>query len=85
MAFHGGMLRLSLCVCVSVKDKVRTVRGCGWLKETKAAVGECYTRTGTKDIMVTYCHCDKDNCNSGNSVLASLGLSAVFVVLTRLF
>lgn len=64
---------------------MRTVRGCGWLKEDKVKPGECYTRTGTKDVMVTYCHCDTDECNSGNSVLASLGLSAVFLALTRLF
>ncbi|XP_045132432.1 uncharacterized protein LOC123516812 [Portunus trituberculatus] len=68
-----------------IKEHVRTVRGCGWLEETKAKPGECYTRTGTKDVMVTYCHCDSDECNSGNSVLASLGLSAVFLALTRLF
>lgn len=69
----------------TIKEHVRTVRGCGWLEEKKAETGECYTKKGTKDVMVTYCHCDTDYCNSGNSVLASLGLSAVFLALTRLF
>ncbi|XP_071532617.1 UPAR/Ly6 domain-containing protein crok-like [Panulirus ornatus] len=69
----------------SIQNEVRTVRGCGWLEETKAPVGGCYTRTGTKDIMVTYCHCDHDECNSGNTVMASVGLAAVVLMLTKLF
>ncbi|XP_042242012.1 uncharacterized protein LOC121879420 isoform X2 [Homarus americanus] len=68
-----------------IQEEVRTVRGCGWLQEKKVHAGGCYTRTGTKDIMITYCHCEENNCNSGNSVLVSMGLAAVLLVLTKIF
>ncbi|KAK8751354.1 hypothetical protein OTU49_014356, partial [Cherax quadricarinatus] len=68
-----------------IESEVRTVRGCGWLEERKAPVGGCYTRTGTKEVMITYCHCNHDNCNSGNSFLASVGLATALLLLTKLF
>ncbi|KAK3855634.1 hypothetical protein Pcinc_037980, partial [Petrolisthes cinctipes] len=73
-----------------IQEEVRTVRGCGWIKEVKADIGECYTRTGTKDIMVTYCHCDKDKCNgattlftSTTSVTLATATTTLALVLTR--
>nr|XP_045606914.1 uncharacterized protein LOC123763680 [Procambarus clarkii] len=68
-----------------IETEVRTVRGCGWVEEKKAPVGSCYTRTGTKDVMVTYCHCNEDNCNSGNSVMSCLGLATALLILIKLF
>ncbi|KAF2346427.1 hypothetical protein FHG87_022817 [Trinorchestia longiramus] len=48
-----------------IQGKERTVRGCGWLADRRAEeVGGCYSRTGTKDIIVTFCSCNHDACNS---------------------
>ncbi|XP_063603416.1 uncharacterized protein LOC134779290 isoform X1 [Penaeus indicus] len=69
----------------TIQNTVRTVRGCGWLEETKADVGGCYVRTGTKDVMVKYCHCQGDECNGGASLVASLGLATGLLALTKLF
>ncbi|XP_068217818.1 UPAR/Ly6 domain-containing protein crok-like [Palaemon carinicauda] len=68
-----------------IQGKTRTVRGCGWIVDDKYPVGECYTRTGTKDIQLIYCHCEGDGCNPGNTVVASMGLAAMLVVLIKLF
>ncbi|XP_064087871.1 uncharacterized protein LOC135202407 [Macrobrachium nipponense] len=68
-----------------IQGNTRTVRGCGWIDDAKYPVGECYTRTGTKDIMITYCHCEGDGCNPANTVMASMGLAVILVVLTKLF
>ncbi|KAK7076090.1 hypothetical protein SK128_021977 [Halocaridina rubra] len=68
-----------------IEGKTRTVRGCGWIDDDKYPSGECYTRTGTKDIMVTYCHCNTDGCNPGTKVVASVWLAAALMVLAKLF
>ncbi|XP_037777281.1 uncharacterized protein LOC119574212 isoform X2 [Penaeus monodon] len=65
-----------------IGDHQRTIRGCGWIEEQR---DDCYSRTGTKDIVITYCHCNEDNCNSGHSVMASLGLATLLLVLTKIF
>ncbi|CAL4060435.1 unnamed protein product [Meganyctiphanes norvegica] len=72
----------------NIEGVVRTVRGCGWLDEPKAAPGECYYRTGTKDIGITFCYCDENKCNSGNALTVSLPLAAaaaIFMLLNKLF
>lgn len=68
-----------------IEGKTRTVRGCGWIEDTRFEEGECFSRTGTKDIQVTYCHCKGDGCNPANTAVASMGLAVMLLALTKLF
>ncbi|KAL7648403.1 UNVERIFIED_CONTAM: hypothetical protein RMT77_000309 [Armadillidium vulgare] len=68
----------------NIGEETRTIRGCGWLDD-KRAEGRCYTRTGTKDIMVTFCQCSGDMCNTASSLVSGtlgfLTLHLLFVVI----
>jgi len=72
----------------NIEGVERTIRGCGWLDEPMYKPGECYYRTGTNDIQLTYCYCEGDQCNSGKALTASLPLAvaaAIFMLLNKLF
>lgn len=51
-------------IFVSVEGKTRIIRGCGYITDAKRDNKECFIRTGTKEIHVTYCSCTKSYCNT---------------------
>ena len=68
----------------SVEGKVRVIRACGWLDEVKDRP-DCYSRTGTKDIMVTYCSCQGDKCNSSTSVRTPWAIAGMLLLIIQMF
>jgi hypothetical protein len=47
-----------------VADETRTIRSCGWLPNPEALKDrDCFTRTGTHQVMVYHCVCRGDACN----------------------
>ncbi|KAK8783551.1 hypothetical protein V5799_010086 [Amblyomma americanum] len=76
-------------VCRKIVQKVysdfRTVRDCGWLKDEKEGTS-CMRRAGTFSVLMKYCSCDKDGCNSARrSSASSLLMVAPPLLLLRLF
>jgi len=97
MPGHNATLCRKQYIRASLGGKVdrRIVRGCGYLPDAKrgeeeedvddkailAAGGRCFTRAGTFEVMVTYCSCNKEACNSGPKISAtSLGFLAQIVM-----
>ncbi|XP_022920285.1 UPAR/Ly6 domain-containing protein crok-like [Onthophagus taurus] len=50
-------------VIQKVHGKIRVIRGCGYIKDEDHDDKECYTRSGTHDVKVTYCSCTTSLCN----------------------
>jgi len=47
-----------------VSEEIRVIRSCGWLPNEKSMKGrDCFTRTGTHQVMVYHCVCGHDGCN----------------------
>ncbi|KAI1281932.1 hypothetical protein HDE_12997 [Halotydeus destructor] len=75
-------------VCRKITQKVqddeqpRTIRGCGFL-EDGTTDGQCVRRSGTFSVLVEYCTCSTDGCNSarGSSpqYIAYLALGSLLV------
>lgn len=63
----------------NVEGDYRVIRSCA----TSGRVNQCYGRTGTANIKLEYCECDKEKCNSAPSMLPALSfsLSAVAALL----
>ncbi|XP_018009478.1 U-scoloptoxin(05)-Sm1a [Hyalella azteca] len=90
---HLGNAKAKYCrkVIQYIEGTERTIRSCGWLDDARAITHDgCYSRTGTKDIMITFCTCEADSCNSAprrqtTAVWSSLVLTFVnsFLTLTR--
>lgn len=55
----------------NVEGDYRVIRSCA----TSGRVNQCYGRTGTANIKLEYCECDKEKCNSAPSMLPALSLS----------
>jgi hypothetical protein len=51
----------------TVEGTVRVIRGCGYIRDPRDDK-ECTRRSGTHDVILLYCACSKDLCNSGNSI-----------------
>jgi len=55
-----------------VENEERIIRSCGWLPNTESMKDrECFTRTGTHQVMVYHCVCRGDGCNSGMMITIS--------------
>jgi len=62
-----------------VEEETRTIRSCGWLPNPESMKDrDCFTRTGTHQVMVYHCVCKGDACNSVTQT------SAVFSLLLAL-
>ena len=49
------MVNQSKCFFLSVEGKTRTIRGCGWIRNTGYTKDrQCYMRTGTKEVENRY-------------------------------
>lgn len=56
-----------------VGEDTRVIRGCGWLPNPENMKDrDCFTRTGTHQVMVHHCVCTGDACNS--AIISSLSL-----------
>lgn len=71
-----------------VQEEVRVIRSCGWLPNPESMKDrDCFTRTGTHQVMVYHCVCKGDACNEGvhNTVLSTvlLGLVMLPLLLSR--
>jgi len=71
-----------------VQEEVRVIRSCGWLPNPESMKDrDCFTRTGTHQVMVYHCVCKGDACNEGvhNTVLSMvlLGLVMLPLLLSR--
>jgi len=66
----------------TVNENTRVIRACGWIpNDEQFKDRECYTKSGTNQVMVFHCVCYSDKCNASPSFTAStilvLVLSAV--------
>jgi len=61
----------------------RIVRTCGWIADSSTD-GECIKRSGTFSILVEYCTCSTDGCNSAITQKISLGLAMFVLALTAI-
>lgn len=56
----------------TVRADVRVIRSCGWIPNPPNLEGrDCYTRTGTNQVMVYHCACKEDGCNAAPQTFAS--------------
>jgi len=66
-----------------VADETRTIRSCGWLPNPEGLEDrDCFTRTGTHQVMVYHCVCSGDACNSVGQINPSVFLSLSLIILT---
>jgi len=66
-----------------VADETRTIRSCGWLPNPEGLQDrDCFTRTGTHQVMVYHCVCTGDACNSGDHHQPALVLLLSLVLAT---
>lgn len=66
---------------VTVQGKIRVIRGCGYIKHEQDD-GECYIKTGTKDVHITHCSCTTSACNLGH---IGYNASAMLIIFSALF
>jgi len=50
-----------------VYGKTRIVRGCGYVEDDNLN-GKCLYRSGTHNVLVEYCSCTGDLCNTANNI-----------------
>jgi len=64
-----------------VEGKTRVIRGCGWIRNTGEYTKDksCFTRTGTKEVMVYHCSCKTDGCNTASG-RSSLSLATMLLL-----
>lgn len=62
---HFPQQKASVCrkIMQKVRDDYRFVRGCGWLSSEKEST-DCFKRAGTFNVLIQYCSCDSDGCNT---------------------
>ncbi|XP_076348856.1 UPAR/Ly6 domain-containing protein crok-like [Tachypleus tridentatus] len=80
---HLPNVSATLCrkIIQKVNDEYRYIRSCGWIHAEKKHEGGCYKKAGTFQVMVDYCNCETDECNSAISTTISwISLGVLFVV-----
>jgi len=69
----------------TANEETRVIRSCGWLPNPPNFEGrDCFTKTGTFQVMVYHCVCKHDGCNSStrlgsNTITALLFSVAAFL------
>jgi len=67
----------------TINGKVRIRRSCGWLPNSDSMKDrDCFTRTGTHQVMVYHCVCKGDACNSASLFSAPLLVLFVSLILS---
>jgi len=67
-----------------IAEEVRVIRSCGWLPNPDSMKDrDCFTRTGTHQVMVYHCVCAGDACNGAlhTTVLSAVLLGLVSIPL----
>jgi len=62
----GSPLTANICrkTVQLVSEEIRVIRSCGWLpNDPDLKDRDCFTRTGTHQVMVYHCVCTGDACN----------------------
>lgn len=55
-----------------IEGEQRVIRSCGWLPNVESMRDrECFTRTGTHQVMVDHCVCQGDGCNRSSGITAA--------------
>jgi len=69
-----------------VQNEERIIRSCGWLPNVESMKDrECFTRTGTHQVMVYHCVCRGDGCNGSGIITSSASFLFVVLLLQQLF
>jgi len=54
----------------TVRSEYRLIRQCA----SDGRTDKCIERTGTKEIKLSYCHCDQDGCNGASNLYSPITL-----------
>jgi len=69
-----------------VENEERIIRSCGWLPNTESMKDrECFTRTGTHQVMVYHCVCNEDGCNGCGLITSSASFILIALLLQQIF
>lgn len=68
-----------------VNEETRVIRSCGWLpNDDNMKDRDCFTRTGTHQVMVYHCVCKGDKCNGAEQTSTILPLVLTMALLPQL-
>lgn len=69
-----------------IAEETRVIRSCGWLPNPENMKDrDCFTRTGTHQVMVYHCVCTGDACNAASQTKTVLSVLFALASLPLLF
>lgn len=78
---HGRPYERCRIQVQDVDDDSRIIRSCATASQHEHKGGDCFDRTGTSKIKLRFCECDRDGCNSGTTIYASVLTLAVSLLI----